>query len=128
MTVACARCDATGQGTPAALPAGWVETPSATTGTTFLVCPACAGRRATPASTGDVAGDRLRLFIERIERIEEELRGLADDRKDIYAEAKAVGYDVRTIREIVKLRRMDAHARQEAEALLETYKASLGME
>jgi len=76
----------------------------------------------------NIAADQLRLFIERIERLEEEKKGIADDIKDVYAEAKATGYDVKTMRSIVRLRRMEKHARQEAEALLETYKAALGLE
>lgn len=74
-----------------------------------------------------VAADELRLLIERIERLEEEKRALAEDIKDVYAEAKSRGYDTKTIRQIVRLRRMEAHHRQEAEALLESYKAALGL-
>ncbi|RJF86071.1 DUF2312 domain-containing protein [Sphingomonas cavernae] len=76
----------------------------------------------------NVAADQLRLFIERIERLEEEKKGIADDIKDVYNEAKSNGYDVKTMRTIVRLRRMEAHHRAEAEALLETYKAALGLE
>lgn len=79
-------------------------------------------------SEGNVAADQLRLFIERIERLEEEKKGLTDDIKDVYSEAKATGYDVKTMRQIVRLRKLEKHVRQEAEALLETYKASLGLE
>ncbi|HEY9580918.1 MAG TPA: DUF2312 domain-containing protein [Rhizorhapis sp.] len=79
-------------------------------------------------SEGNVAADQLRLFIERIERLEEEKKGIADDIKDVYSEAKSTGYDTKTMRTIVRLRKMEAHARQEAEALLETYKAALGLE
>jgi uncharacterized protein (UPF0335 family) len=76
----------------------------------------------------NVAADQLRLFIERIERLEEEKKGIADDVKDVYAEAKANGYDAKTMRAIVRLRRMEKNARQEAEALLDTYKAALGLD
>ncbi len=76
----------------------------------------------------NIAADQLRLLIERIERLEEEKKGIADDIKDVYGEAKATGYDVKTIRTIVRLRKMEKHVRQEAEALLETYKAALGLE
>ncbi|MBA2920826.1 DUF2312 domain-containing protein [Sphingomonas sp. MAH-20] len=76
----------------------------------------------------NVAADQLRLFIERIERLEEEKKGIADDVKDVYLEAKANGYDVKTMRAIVRLRRMEKNARQEAEALLDTYKAALGLD
>ncbi len=79
-------------------------------------------------SEGNVAAEQLRLFIERIERLEEEKKGIADDIKDVYLEAKSNGYDVKTMRSIVRLRKMEAHARQEAEALLETYKNALGIE
>lgn len=79
-------------------------------------------------SEGNVAADQLRLFIERIERLEEEKKGIGDDIKDVYSEAKSTGYDTKTMRAIVRLRKMEAHARQEAEALLETYKAALGLE
>ena len=75
----------------------------------------------------NVAADQLRLFIERIERLEEEKKAMADDIKDVYAEAKANGYDTKTMRAIVRLRRMEKHHRDEAEALLETYKAALGL-
>ena len=63
---------------------------------------------------GTVAADQLRLFIERIERLEEEKKGIADDVRDVYAEAKANGYDTKTMRAIVRLRKMETHARQEA--------------
>jgi len=76
---------------------------------------------------GTVAADELRLLIERIERLEEEKKAIADDVRDVYAEAKARGYDTRTMRAIVRLRKMESHARQEAEALLDTYKAALGL-
>ncbi|CAN5381473.1 DUF2312 domain-containing protein [soil metagenome] len=79
-------------------------------------------------SEGNVAADQLRLFIERIERLEEEKKGISDDLKDVYLEAKATGYDVKTMRSIVRLRKLEKHVRQEAEALLETYKNALGLE
>ncbi|HEX5536349.1 MAG TPA: DUF2312 domain-containing protein [Sphingobium sp.] len=78
-------------------------------------------------SEGTIAADQLRLLIERIERLEEEKKGISDDIKDVYGEAKATGYDTKTIRQIVRLRKMENHVRQEAEALLETYKAALGL-
>ena len=77
---------------------------------------------------GTVAADQLRLFIERIERLEEEKKGISDDIKDVYAESKSNGDDTKTMRAIVRLRRMEAHARQEADALLETYRQALGLE
>ena len=60
---------------------------------------------------GTVAADQLRLFIERIERLEEEKKGIADDIRDVYAEAKANGYDPKIMRMVVRLRRMETHTR-----------------
>ena len=71
--------------------------------------------------------DRLRLLIERIERLEEEKKGIADDIRDVYSEAKAVGYDTRMVRQLIKLRKMKPDDRAEMEALLDTYKAALGL-
>ncbi len=76
---------------------------------------------------GSIAADELRLLIERIERLEEEKKAIADDVRDVYAEAKSRGYDPKTMRMIVRLRKMESHDRQEAEALLDTYKAALGL-
>ena len=76
---------------------------------------------------GSIAADELRLLIERIERLEEEKKAIADDVRDVYAEAKARGYDPKTMRSVVRLRKMESHVRQEAEALLDTYKAALGL-
>ena len=77
--------------------------------------------------TDNVSAEQLRQFIERIERLEEEKRGMMDDIKDVYAEAKSTGFDTKTMRSIVRLRKMEKHARDEAEALLDTYKAALGL-
>ncbi|MXP10624.1 DUF2312 domain-containing protein [Pseudoblastomonas halimionae] len=71
--------------------------------------------------------DRLRLLIERIERLEEEKKGIADDIRDVYAEAKAVGYDTKIMRQIVRLRKMSPDDRAEMETILDTYKAALGI-
>jgi uncharacterized protein (UPF0335 family) len=79
-------------------------------------------------SSPNVSAEQLKLFIERIETLEGEKKGLADDIRDVYAEAKANGYDTKTMRAIVRLRRMDHNARAEQDALLETYKAALGLE
>ena len=76
---------------------------------------------------GNVAADQLRLFIERIERLEEEKKSMADDVRDVYAEAKSNGYDTKTMRKIVALRKMECHVRQEADALLDTYRNALGL-
>ena len=78
--------------------------------------------------TDNVAADQLRLFIERIERLSEEAKGIADDIKDVYLEAKANGYDPKIMRQIVRLRAMPQHDRQEMEAILQTYLSALGME
>jgi uncharacterized protein (UPF0335 family) len=75
----------------------------------------------------DASDDRLRLLIERIERLEEEKKGIADDIRDVYAEAKAVGYDPKIMRQIVRLRKMKPDDRSEQDMLLETYKNALGM-
>jgi uncharacterized protein (UPF0335 family) len=80
------------------------------------------------ADVGGVAGKRLKSFLDRIERLEEEKKSLADDIKDIYAEAKGVGFDVKTMRKILKLRKMETDKRREEEELLELYKAAIGLE
>jgi uncharacterized protein (UPF0335 family) len=74
-----------------------------------------------------IASEQLRLFLERIERLEEEKKGIADDIKDVYSEAKSQGFDTPTMRAIIKLRKLDPESRREQEALLDTYKAALGM-
>ena len=79
------------------------------------------------ADGGDVAHDRLRSFIERIERLEEEKAALMADIKEVYAEAKGTGFDPKTMRKVVSLRKMDESDRQEAEFLLDTYLSALGM-
>jgi len=76
---------------------------------------------------GTVAGDELRLFIERIERLHEERQGIADDIRDVFQEAKAQGFDTKAMKQVMKLRKMEPHVRQEAEAILGTYLAALGM-
>lgn len=73
------------------------------------------------------ADDRLRLLLERVERLEEEKKGIGDDIRDVYLEAKSVGYDVKVMRQIVRLRRMAPDDRKEMEAILELYKAALGL-
>jgi len=76
----------------------------------------------------EAADDRLRLLIERIERLEEEKKGIGDDVKDVYNEGKAVGYDTKIMRQIVRLRKMKPDDRREMEAVLELYKTALGVE
>ena len=78
-------------------------------------------------STANVSTEQLRLFIERLETLEQERKGIADDIKDVYAEAKGTGFDTKTMKAIVRLRKMEANARAEAEALLDTYKTALGL-
>jgi uncharacterized protein (UPF0335 family) len=76
---------------------------------------------------GGVSADRLRQYIERVERLEEEKAGIADDIKDIYSEAKSAGFESKVMRQIVKLRKMDTQKRQEQEELLELYMSAIGM-
>ena len=70
---------------------------------------------------GGVAGDQLRAFVERIEHIEEEIRSLTEDKKEIFAEAKAEGFDVKILKEVIRIRKQDQEERQEHERLLEVY-------
>jgi uncharacterized protein (UPF0335 family) len=78
--------------------------------------------------TGGVSGERLRSFIKRIEKLEEDKAAVGEDLKEVYAEAKGVGFDVKTIRQIVRLRKVELEKRRESEELLELYKAAIGME
>ena len=74
-----------------------------------------------------VAAGQLRAFIERIERLEEEKKTIADDIKEVYLECKSTGFDVKAIRTLVRLRKKDQAERQEEESILDLYKAALGM-
>lgn len=74
-----------------------------------------------------IAAGQLRAFIERIERLEEEKKTVSDDIKEVYAECKGSGFDVKAVKQLVRLRKKDAAERQEEEAILELYKAALGM-
>ena len=76
---------------------------------------------------GGITGDQLRQFIERIERLEEEKSAIASDIKDVYAEAKANGFDAKIMRQVIKLRKMDSSERQEQESMLDVYLHALGM-
>ncbi len=76
---------------------------------------------------GGVAGDQLRTFVERIERLEEEKKVISDDIKDVYAEAKGNGFDVAILRKVVTLRKKQPHEREEEEAVLDLYLHALGM-
>jgi uncharacterized protein (UPF0335 family) len=74
-----------------------------------------------------VAAGQLRAFIERVERLEEEKKTIADDIKEVFAEMKGTGFDTKAVRAIIRLRKQDQAERQEAEAILDLYKAALGM-
>ncbi|HEX3536908.1 MAG TPA: DUF2312 domain-containing protein [Stellaceae bacterium] len=76
---------------------------------------------------GGIAGERLKSFVERIERLEEEKQALAADIKEVYAEAKGSGFDTRIMRQVIRLRRMDKDDLDEQETLLDVYKRALGM-
>ena len=78
-------------------------------------------------SEATVSDEQLRLFIERIERLEEEKKGIADDIRDVYLESKSQGYDPKIMRQIVRLRKMPIHDRKEMEAILDVYKSALGI-
>ncbi|MDP6954006.1 MAG: DUF2312 domain-containing protein [Alphaproteobacteria bacterium] len=80
------------------------------------------------ANQGGIAGEQLRSLIERIERLEEERKATADDIRDVYAEAKAAGFDAKVMRQVVRLRKLDNADRQEQEALLDLYRHALGMD
>ena len=79
------------------------------------------------SNPGGVAADQLRAFVERIERLEEEKKALNDDIKDVYAEAKGNGYDVKVLRQVVRMRKQDSNERREMESLLDLYLHALGM-
>ena len=79
------------------------------------------------ANAGGVAAGQLRSFVERIERLEEEKKGIADDIRDVFAEAKGQGFDTKIMRRVIRLRKKDAAERQEEEALLDLYLHALGM-
>ncbi|MBG6211703.1 uncharacterized protein (UPF0335 family) [Labrenzia sp. EL_126] len=79
------------------------------------------------ADPGGIAADQLRAFVERVERLEEEKKCIADDIKEVYAEAKGNGYDVKILRKVVSLRKKQPHEREEEEAVLDLYMHALGM-
>ncbi|MBO6539691.1 MAG: DUF2312 domain-containing protein [Rhizobiaceae bacterium] len=81
----------------------------------------------TSETAQTVAAGQLRAFIERIERLEEDKQAIADDIKEVYAELKGNGYDTKAVRTLVRLRKKDQAERQEEEAMLDLYKAALGM-
>jgi len=77
--------------------------------------------------TGGIAADRLRSIVERIERLEEERKALANDIKDIYAEAKSAGFDPKVLRQLIRIRKQESAEVEEQETLLELYRRALGM-
>ena len=81
----------------------------------------------TEAGHNSIAHDQLRAYVERVERLEQEIRGLNSDKADIYAEAKGLGFDVKALKRVIALRRMDAAARQELQHLVALYTSALGM-
>jgi len=80
-----------------------------------------------PDASSGIAADRLKSFIERVERLEEDRSGIAADVREVYSEAKSAGFDVKVMRQLVRLRKLDPAARREQEMLLDTYRAALGM-
>lgn len=86
---------------------------------------AAAAEKEQPATR--FAKDHLKAFIERVERLEEEKKAIADDIKDVFAEAKANGFDVKALRSVIRIRKQDVDERKEQEAILDTYLAALGM-
>jgi uncharacterized protein (UPF0335 family) len=89
--------------------------------------PATAAVRETENAAPNAIANQLKAVVERIERLEEEKKAIADDIRDVYAEAKGNGYDVKALRTIIRLRKQDKTERQEHEAILETYMHALGM-
>jgi len=77
---------------------------------------------------GGIAGEALQQYVDRIERLEEEKKALSEDIKQVYSEAKSTGFDVKILRKIVSLRKVEEHDRKEQEELLDLYKRALGME
>lgn len=80
------------------------------------------------AKAGGIAGEHLRSLVERIERLEEERSGIAGDIRDVYAEAKSAGFDIKTMRQVIRLRKLEKADRDEQEALLDLYRHALGMD
>src|SRR5690554_2317913 len=80
-----------------------------------------------PSNTESVAQDQIRAFVERVERIEEEIKELNDGKKEIFAEARGNGFDLPALKQVIKMRRQDANERMEREAIVELYLAALGM-
>ena len=83
--------------------------------------------RRPKCTVGGIAADRLRSIVERIERLEEERKALSSDIKDIYAEAKSAGFDVKVLRQLIRIRKQEAAEVEEQETLLDVYRRALGM-
>jgi len=81
-----------------------------------------------PDASGGISSERLRSFVKRIEKLEEDKSAVAEDLREVYAEAKGTGFDAPTLRRVVRLRRLDLDKRREQDELLELYKSALGME
>ena len=81
-----------------------------------------------PETAGAVSSERLKSFIKRIEKLEDDKNGIMEDLRDVYGEAKGTGFEVKIIRQIVRLRKMEVEKRREAEELLELYKSAIGMD
>lgn len=88
---------------------------------------AAARKDETDTAATRFAVDQLKAFVERVEKLEEEKKAIGDDIRDVYAEAKGNGFHVKALRQIIKLRRMEPHEREEEDAILETYMHALGM-
>jgi uncharacterized protein (UPF0335 family) len=102
------------------------ERPAEGTRKTIMTVAAHAEATASPVK-GNVAAAELKQFIERIERLEEEKKAISDDIRDVFAEMKGRGFEVKAVRQIIKIRKQDASERQEQEAILEVYMQALGM-
>ena len=89
--------------------------------------PATAEAKPTPAAATRFAKDQLRSIVERVEKLEEEKKAISDDIRDVFGEAKVNGFDLKALRAIVRLRKMEASEREEQDAILETYMHALGM-
>ena len=99
---------------------------------TFVIVRSAHGHAAAAAAKDEqtahrFAKDQLKAFVERVERLEEEKKAIADDIRDVYAEAKGNGFDVKALRTVIRLRKQDVNERKEQEAILETYLHALGM-
>jgi len=98
--------------------------PAALSGSSAM---AVAAAKNQEAEVGGIAADRLRSLVDRIERLEEERKALASDIKDIYAEAKSAGFDVKVLRQLIRIRKQEAAEVEEQETLLDVYRRALGM-